>query len=57
LLDVFQNVKPQIQAFLALGGIRFHQHVYVQLLLAKIPKAQKDSQVINVFLSFWDRQA
>jgi len=26
----------------------------VQILHAKIPKAQKDSQVISVFLCFWD---
>jgi len=33
---------------------RFHQHVYAKLLHAKIPKAQKDSQVISVFLHLWD---
>ncbi len=27
---------------------------YTQLLHAQIPKAQKDSQVISVFLQFWD---
>jgi hypothetical protein len=27
---------------------------YQQLLCAQIPKAQKDSQVISVFLRFWD---
>jgi len=33
---------------------RFHQHVYVQLLRLQIPKAQKDSQVISVFLHILD---
>jgi len=33
---------------------KFHQHVYAQLLLTQIPKAQKDSQVISVFFCFWD---
>jgi len=32
----------------------FHLHVYSQLLRAQIPKAKKDSQVISVFLRFWD---
>jgi len=32
----------------------FQQHVYAKLLHSQIPKAQKDSQVINVFLCFWD---
>ncbi len=27
---------------------------YEQLLCLQIPKAQEDSQVINVFLHFWD---
>jgi len=31
---------------------QFHQHAYKQLLRAKIPKAQKDSQVISVFCAF-----
>jgi len=30
---------------------KFHQHVYPQLLLTQIPKAQKDSQVISVFFA------
>jgi hypothetical protein len=30
----------------------FHQHIYVQILLEQIPKAQKDSQVNSVSLSF-----
>jgi hypothetical protein len=33
---------------------RFHQLVYTQLLRAKIPKAQKYSQVISVVLRFWN---
>jgi len=33
---------------------QFHQHVDEQFLPAKIPKAQKDSQVTSVFLRFWD---
>jgi hypothetical protein len=33
---------------------QFHQHVYAQLICNQIPKAQKDSQVINVSLRFWD---
>jgi len=33
---------------------QFHQHVYAQLLCAKIPKVQKDSQVISVVLHFCD---
>jgi len=33
---------------------QFHQHVYLKLLLEKITKAQKDRQVISVFLHFWD---
>jgi len=32
----------------------FYQHVYKKLLQAQIPKAQKDSQVIIVFLPFWE---
>jgi len=32
---------------------QFHQHVYVQLLHSKIPKAQKDSKS-SVILQFWD---
>jgi hypothetical protein len=32
----------------------FYQHVYTQLLCMQIPKAQIDSQVISVFLHFWD---
>ncbi len=31
---------------------QFHQHVYAQLLLAEIPKAQKDSHVNTVFCAF-----
>jgi len=34
---------------------QFYQHAYAQLLQAKIPKAQKDSHVISVFLCFWDQ--
>jgi hypothetical protein len=33
---------------------QFYQHVYKKLLSAKIPKALKESQVISVFLHFWD---
>ncbi len=33
---------------------QFHQHVYAKFLHVQIPKAQKDSQVITVFLHFWD---
>jgi len=36
---------------------QFHQNVYVQLLHVQIPKAQKDSQVISVFLHFWNLHA
>jgi len=36
---------------------RFHQHVYIAALLAQIPKAPKDSQVIGVFLHFFDLRA
>jgi len=36
------------------GQGQFHKPFYKQLLLAQIPKAQKDSQVISVFLHFWD---
>jgi len=32
----------------------FSPHIYTKLLQAQIPKAQKDSQVISVFLCFWD---
>jgi len=32
--------------------MKFNQHVYEQLLLSKISKAQKDSHVISVF-AFW----
>jgi len=28
--------------------------IYAKLLYTQIPKAQKDSQVISVFLRFWD---
>ncbi len=34
----------------------FYQHGYVQLLIAQIPKAEKDSQAISVFLNLWDHQ-
>jgi len=37
--------------------VQFHQHVDVQLLRVQIPRAQKDSQVVSVFLRFWDLQA
>jgi hypothetical protein len=33
---------------------KFHQHVYEQPLREQIPKAQKDGQVISVFLCFWN---
>ncbi len=33
---------------------QFCQYVYDQFLLAQIPKVQKESQVISVFLHFWD---
>jgi hypothetical protein len=36
------------------GQVQFHQHAYMQLLHVQIPKAQKDSQVINVFFCFLD---
>jgi len=32
---------------------QYHQHVYAMRLCAKIPKMQKASQVINVFLHFY----
>jgi hypothetical protein len=33
---------------------QFHQHVYSKFLCTKIPKAQKDTQVISVFFAlFW----
>ncbi len=34
----------------------FHQHVYEKLLHTQILIAKKDSQVISVFLCFWDLQ-
>jgi len=34
------------------SGCQFHQHAYVQVLQAQIPKVQKDRQVISVFLRF-----
>ncbi len=37
------------------GG--FHQHGNAQHLHVQIPKAQKDDQVISVFLHFWNLQA
>jgi hypothetical protein len=36
---------------------QFHQHVYKQLFQEQIPKAQKDNQVIIVFLRFYDLPA
>jgi hypothetical protein len=33
---------------------QFHQHVYVLLLHAQIPKMQRDSQIISDFYQFWD---
>ncbi len=30
---------------------------YVQLLLAQIPEAQKDTDIFNEFLRFWDLHA
>jgi len=33
---------------------QFQQHVYAQLLCLQISKVQRDSQVIRVFLRFWD---
>jgi len=33
---------------------RFHQQVHAQLLHAKIPQDQKDSQVISDTLHFWE---
>ncbi len=33
---------------------QFLQHVYTQFLYAQIPKSQKDSQVVSVFLHFED---
>jgi len=47
-----QGYNLQINILDARG--QFHQHIYVQLLQVQIPKAQKDSQVINVILHFWD---
>ncbi len=32
----------------------FHKHAYQQLLCTQIPEAQKYSQVICVFLRFWN---
>jgi hypothetical protein len=34
--------------------VHFHQHVYAKLLRRQFSKIQNDSQVINVFLHFWD---
>jgi len=33
---------------------RFHQHFYLKVLGVQIPKAEKDSREISVFLPFWD---
>jgi len=33
---------------------QFHQHFTKNLLSAQIPKVQKGSQIISVFLHFWD---
>jgi len=33
---------------------QFHQHFYEQFLLKQIPKAQKDTDDLTVFLRFWD---
>jgi hypothetical protein len=35
----------------------FHQHVYEKAFSMQIPKAQKDSEVVSVFLRLWDLQA
>jgi len=48
-IDQFENFK----LILKTNGW-FHQHAYSKLLCAQIPKVQKDSQVISVFLRFWD---
>jgi len=31
-----------------------HQYIYVQLLRPKLPKAKEFSQVVSIFLRFWD---
>ena len=36
------------------GQVSISSMFYLQFLCAKIPIAQKDSQVIIVFLHFWD---
>ncbi len=33
---------------------QFQLHLFKKLLCAQIPKAQKDSHIISVFLPFWD---
>jgi len=33
---------------------QFHKHVFVKLFHKKIPIVQEDSEVISVFLRFWD---
>jgi len=34
---------------------QFHIHVFMQLLRLQIAKVQRDSQVVSVFLCFWDQ--
>jgi hypothetical protein len=35
---------------------QFHRHIIVQLLSAQIPKVQEDSQIVRIFLRFWNWQ-
>jgi hypothetical protein len=46
--------KATHRTLMKLTPVGFHQYSYSQLLPIKIPKAQKDSQIISVFLCFWD---
>jgi len=45
------TIRTERRAELQTKG-QSHQHVYAQLLQTKIPKTQKDSQVISVFGAF-----
>jgi len=53
-VQTYQPVCGSGDLFISFDTPQFYQHVYAQLLLAKIPKVQKDIQVIGVFLRFCD---
>ncbi len=36
---------------------QFHQHFMQTILHAQIPKVQKDTDILNEFLNFWDLPA